>query len=306
MSHNIYVKQSGVWKRVVKPYIKQGGTWKLPAAVYIKDSGTWKKVWPGCFEFDYVISVNTTDFDLRAAAIAAGWDGTEPLCATVTINSGVIVSASTTTKYAFDSGTASSDSTLEIINNGYILGKGGNGGNGAWSAQSTPWAGSGADATSGGPALRLQYTTTISGSGIIGGGGGGGGGGGTQGPYQIGGGGGGGAPFGSGGSGGYAAGAPGVFYVGPSGQNGTLTTGGAGGDVQNDPFAYVAWFAQPDRDGFSGGAGGNLGASGSPGVYVGGYYWRPAGPSANGAAGKAITGVAYVMANSNTVYGSSV
>ena len=83
------------------------------------------------FVFAPTISADTSNYNLRAAALAAGWDGVVPLNATVTIASGVVVSADSTAQYAFDTGAAPPvGSTLTLINSGYILGMGGTGGGG--------------------------------------------------------------------------------------------------------------------------------------------------------------------------------
>jgi len=121
----------------------------------------------GAFVFNKTISADVSNYNLRADAIAAGWDGVMPLAATVTINSGVVVSANATSQYGFDTGaTIPNGSTLALSNNGYIIGMGGAGGH-----YTSPWTGK-----DGGPALRAQCQITITNNGTIGGGGGGGGG----------------------------------------------------------------------------------------------------------------------------------
>jgi hypothetical protein len=68
------------------------GTWhKLCAAP--AGAATWHQV-TACtagFAFNATIATNTQNYNLRTAAIAAGWNQTDPLVATVTINSGVYV-----------------------------------------------------------------------------------------------------------------------------------------------------------------------------------------------------------------------
>ncbi len=56
------------------------------------------------FNFTPTISADTLNYNLRAAAVAAGWNQTDPLNATVTINSGVYVGSSNTSGYGFDTG----------------------------------------------------------------------------------------------------------------------------------------------------------------------------------------------------------
>ena len=175
------------------------------------------------FVFRQTISADTSNYVLRAAAIAAGWDGVVPLDAEVTVGSGIVLSANSTSLYGFDTGTGfPAGTTLKLIMPGYVCGMGGAGG-----AMYT--AGS-----NGGPALRAQYAISIDAAGgVIGGGGGGGGGG------VIGGGGGGrsgrtdaavasggaSGTFSSGGSGGYGGAAGGTTGLGTD----DLWTGGGGG-----------------------------------------------------------------------------
>lgn len=265
------------------------------------------------------ISSNQTDTDFRTLALNAGWNGTnKPV---ITINAGVTVSATSTSNYAMAI-TGSFPTGFQLINNGTIVGRGGDGGGGCGTA-TPPYTASG---MSGGPAVGIYSLTggaswnitNNSGAYIIGGGGGGGGAGGCQhvswnGPGgngatgvviqntggtiinagTIGGGGGGGGgsgyggPNGGGGGGGGAgygyAGAGGLnSYPGGAGSNGGLTTGGAGGTYY-----------------WTGGAGGAAGASGGGGDVGGG---------GGGSGGYAYTGsVSYStsITNTGTISGST-
>lgn len=124
------------------------------------------------FYFTPTISSNTANYNLKAAAIAAGWDQVVPLNATVTINSGVYVYSTSTGAYAFQTGsTFSSGSLLALVNNGTILGMGGKGGDGSNASLG------GLNGYVAGPALLAQYAITVTNNGVISGGGGGGGGG---------------------------------------------------------------------------------------------------------------------------------
>lgn len=81
------------------------------------------------FVFNQTIFANTQNYNLKAAAIAAGWNQVLPLSATITVNAGVYVWSDSTALAAFDGGGAlSAGSTVTLINNGYIMGKGGKGG----------------------------------------------------------------------------------------------------------------------------------------------------------------------------------
>jgi hypothetical protein len=124
------------------------------------------------FNFSPTIAANTTNYNLKSAAIAAGWNQVLPLNATVTINSGVYVYATTTGGYAFQTGaTFPAGSVLRLINNGIILGMGGNGS----AARIYATTNLGTPPTVGGPGLLAQHAITITNNGSIAGGGGGGG-----------------------------------------------------------------------------------------------------------------------------------
>ena len=131
------------------------------------------------FTFNTTISSNTVDYNLKSAAIAAGWNQTDTMFATVTINSGVYVYASSTGAYAFDTGsTFPTGTTLALINNGTIVGRGGNGGTGGWYGVPAYTSYAGTPGAAAGPALIARYAISITNNGTINGGGGGGGGGG--------------------------------------------------------------------------------------------------------------------------------
>ena len=77
------------------------------------------------FKFTPTISADTLNYNLRAAAVAAGWNQTDPLIATVTVNSGIYVGSSSTGAYGFDTGaTFPAGTTLTLVNNGMIVGAG--------------------------------------------------------------------------------------------------------------------------------------------------------------------------------------
>lgn len=215
------------------------------------------------YVFNQTLSSNTTNYNLKSAAITAGWDQVKKLKATVTINAGVVVYSTSTGTYAFDTGaTFPTGSTLAVVNNGTILGCGGSGGAG------NNYPSSGSPGGAAGPALRVQYALSMTNNNRIAGGGGGGGGGGPSAggccPWP-GGGGGGGIGNGAGGSG------------GNSGGSGTLTSAGGGG----------AGVGAPSSGG--GGPGGSYGSTGSGG---GSSFIR--GGGSGGAAGGAIVGVSNV------------
>lgn len=242
--------------------------------------------------FSFTIGSNQTNANLRDLAVAAGWNGTSAVVAT--ISGGVVISSNSTGIPALTIN-GSFPGGVTLVNNGYIIGMGGNGGNGANNYGS---AGGGAGGgASGGTALAVSVGVTINnGSGTIGGGGGGGGGGGSGSNsqaecdkygcfiytyYQAGSGGGGGrssaAANSSGGGGG--AGGGGIYGLnGNPGGAGTVSSAGAGGASVTNNIAV----------GGAGGNGGGWGASGSAGSA--GPTPGPYGPAGGGGGGNAVTG----------------
>lgn len=234
-------------------------------------------------QFSFTISTSfTTTQDLRSLALSAGWNGADPVVATIA--SGVTIrgasgagggNGASVVPYGSNNVTGSAGSTgltvsgsfpagVSLINNGIIYGGGGGGGGGG----STGGGGSGG---AGGAGLLVSVAVSITNNNVIAGGGGGGAGNnawGTGGIVRSGGGGGGGAVYGQYGSGGNWEGIDG----GPGG-SGTQTTGGGGG--------------YSDQGFNVGGAGGGLGAQGvrPNDVWNGGLS-----AGLGGAGGAAVTG----------------
>ena len=215
------------------------------------------------------ISADVTNFVLYSQAIAAGWDGVVPLDAIVTVGSGIVLSADSTSLYGFDTGSGFPVGTsLKLIMPGYVCGMGGAGG-------ATNTAGS-----NGGPALRAQHAITIDAlGGVTAGGGGGGGGGG----------------FGGGGGGGGRSGrADAVGGVAPStGANGTFSSGGAGGGGGGAGGTTGPGGAGDLSEGGGGGGWGAAGGMGNNGQFAG------------GTGGAAVVGDANIVwINTGTRYGA--
>jgi hypothetical protein len=200
----------------------------------------------------------------------------------VTISGGVVIGSASTSAYAFDTGAFPPGSAVNMINNGIIVGTGGNGGTGGGTGcvnlhnQKPP---PGSPGAAGGPAINVQVSVSLTNSGSIWGGGGGGGGAGggytstpkTGQPAQDGGGGGGGAGAVAGGGG--TPGGTDAF----AGAAGTISSGGAGGaSGANDPTV--------------GGAGGGPGQGGAAGTMLGRVSSCRSTAGAGGAAGSAIVG----------------
>lgn len=196
---------------------------------------------------DLTISADTQNYTLNPAAVSGYVAGFTKV--NLTINGGIYVGSTSTGSYALTiTGFASGD-TINLINNGVVIGAGGNGGDGN--------GGAGNPGNPGGNALLLQFPVNITNNGTLAGGGGGGGasdGGTTYGSCL-----GGGSSYngtGGGGGAGYNPGAGGAN----GGSAGTRTTGGSGGGAGGGP----------GQDGY---ASGNGRAGGAAGKYITGQAY---------------------------------
>jgi hypothetical protein len=141
--------------------------WKDP--IYIED--------PNLFKFTFTVILNCFNFNLRQKAIEHGWDTVKKLNAVITVIENVYIGSQTTDTASFSTGANFPvGSQLSLINNGFILGRGGNGGYGPNVSSMNTQVGAvlSTGATSGGPALLVEYPIHIDNRGTIGGGGGGG------------------------------------------------------------------------------------------------------------------------------------
>jgi len=231
--------------------------------------------------FSFTISADQTNANLRTLAVNAGWN--QSIAVIATIGSGVRMSSNAVGTPGLTIN-GSWPGGVTLINNGTIVGRGGNGGGG------TDYLSTGGAGTVGGLALSVSVAVTINNaSGTIAGGGGGGGGGGgargffdgCNGVYII-------AASGGGGGGGRSSltnssgGAGGTTAVvnGNTGAAGTISgAGGGGSGGVNGPFS-----------GGAGGAGGNWGSSGSNGAA--GTQAAASAGGAGGGAGAATSGSA--------------
>jgi hypothetical protein len=253
--------------------------------------------------FEFTISSNQNNLDLRTAALNAGWNGVFTVIATIA--PGVVINGSSGANALTING--SFPRGVELINNGTIVGAGGNGGAGgagrgdqgtAFTPGTLGIAYGGGGGGAGSRALLVQVAATITNNGTIAGGGGGGGGGGATIANQVltstnkegsfsylnrqcaAGGGGGGA--GRGNNFGSSGGAGGIRVRGSTntlgndvsienaqaGGGGNLNTNGGGGFRGREVDVGDA-----DAHAGSGGAGGGWGASGASGG--GSSYWFP-------------------------------
>jgi hypothetical protein len=240
------------------------------------------------------ITSNTdAGLDLLASAQAAGTYTAGITDVYVNISSGVYVgSPSDGASYAITADGFTSGDIVHIVNNGYILGRGGTGGGGSVGVVSTAPAGN-----AGGRGIYTTVATNITNNGTIAGGGGGGGGAGglrshSGNVWAVG-------ASGGGGGAGYQGGTGGAKSVSfcsvsptaTNGSNGTTTSGGAGGrgttttcDQSGPSYTY------------SGGTGGNLGQAGSAGATSNAVYydWVAITGGAGGQAGYYLVGNSHV------------
>lgn len=255
---------AGAWRKAQNIYVKVNGSWVSMREKWVNEQGTWRKVFGLGFEFtDTAVGYN---YNLENAARAAGWDGSTPMIANITVIAtpqkpgpgsvpgysgsmtyGANVLGSTSTGVpAFTTGNISPGSTitLTIPAGSYLVGKGGAGGN-----QINFDDGRGGDFSGerGGTAIWAGYPMTVINYGVVGGGGGGG----AMGMRAIF------QPSTDAGAGGAGfdpgKGQPVQTGAAAASANGTLTTGGP----------------KPPNNG---GYGGNLGQPGGPGADARGPY----------------------------------
>ena len=230
------------------------------------------------------ISANTQNYNVYTQASASPLYTAGIADVTLTINPGVVVGSSSTGTYALNVPNAfNAGDTVTIVNNGTVIGRGGNGGSGG-SGFTNPGGGGG----NGGNAVYVNRALILTNNGTLAGGGGGGGGGGAQNnssftpkgspsPSGSGGGGGGGGAGNTAGSGG--GGGPSPFGTGGSGGGGNTTSGGGGGAGTPGP-----------TPGGPGGSGGGQGANGGGGT------------TRSGSGGGGGTRGFYVVGNPNITY----
>lgn len=217
--------------------------------------------------FQFTISTTyTTTQDLRSLALAAGWNGADPVLATV--SSGVLISSSTTASAALTV-SGSFPAGVSLVNNGSIVGMGGQGAN----ADSV--------GNAGGAAIAVSTAISITNNGILAGGGGGGGAGiswGWNGLNRS-------TPGSAGGSGLTQAIAPGPLYPGTS-VGGQASQYDSGTGMYSTPGASQNW-GYGGRVSSYGGAGGTWGNQGQQGGNIDGLS---GGGYVGGAGGAAVSG----------------
>ena len=122
-------------------------------------------------EFAFSISSNQTNADISTLATNAGWNGSSKLVAT--IDSGIYISSNSTGTPALTI-SGSFPGGVDLINNGIIVGMGGNGGTGGGATYPGTFVGvGGSGGSSGGLALSVSSAVSITNNDTIAGGGGG-------------------------------------------------------------------------------------------------------------------------------------
>jgi hypothetical protein len=267
------------------------------------------------YKLSRVFSTNTTQTTVNVAAISGYKAGKSDL--TITVNSGVYVYSTDTATPALTVTGATAGDTITLVNNGFIIGMGGNGATSG--VNLSPQAG-----TPGGPAMSLGFNISITNNSYIAGGGGGGG----ASAYPGNGTGGGGAGGGQGATDGpYAGGQGGA--PGQAGSSGTSSAGnfpnygggGGGGRILPGVGGTGTQFSTKSGGGGAGGGssagnsrGGDGGSAGNAGgdasAAGGGGGWGARGGNAGGgpggAGGKAIAlnGNTVTYITTGTIYGA--
>jgi len=319
-----YVNDNGTWRDIRNIHVNDGGTWRNLRSAWVNDGSQWRLVFQSVYVYTKIFYVDEQNFNLYNALIADGWNGNQVVDATLTVNAGVRVYASTVGNYAMTISGLPSSSTIRLTNNGTITGRGGNGGAGGNMnnfydrPNPPPYYLNGTDygmtngnvGSAGGPAMFIRNAITIINNGVIGSGGGGGGGSASSfvnSNSATGSGGGGGAGSSNSPSSGGAAGistsgliSPGLGNSGSAGGN-SQGAGGLGRQVGTSAFST--------GPGGAGGARGSSGTAGSGGNLVVGFIvttnFRTGG--AGGVAGVAINGNSYAAFSTlGTVSGSRI
>ena len=231
-------------------------------------------------KFPISITSNQTNFNLRDYLVANGWNQVSK--AEVTINSGVLIYATTTSNKALTI-SGSFPGGVEIFNNGNITGHSGGGGGASYAT--------GGGGGAGGTALYTTVPLTLTNNGLIAGGGGGGG----VRRYA----------WSNIYPGGYRQVASGGGGKGQDRASGN--TGGAGGGTQVYTYEYTGYCGRmTGGTGGTGGTWGNAGANGAGGYVTGNWgAGSVSGGGGGGAGGKSVEGNANITwLVTGTIYGS--
>lgn len=260
----------------------------VPSGAISLSNAYGKSVGPAVLNVTY--TTNQADLLLNVSTISGYSAGNSQI--TINVSSGVYIYATSISATAFTISGANTGDTITLVNDGFILGKGGNGG-------SPPHVGGTGAGQNGGKAMEISYPMTINAlnfSALIGGGGGGGASTVTT-PtgtvFALGGGGGG----CGGGNGGNGYGAPRPSNPVPT-QAGISGSGGAGASVGGTGSAGTPSGVAGSGGGPGGGGGGAVGTTPSKGGsrYQGAgggggtFRFQPGGGRPPGGVGPALNG----------------
>lgn len=199
MATKTHVYDGSSWRTIKKIYAYDAAAtaWRLVRYSWVHDGTNWRQVHTNAFIYNETITTPTSNYDLIPKLTTAGWNGTDDVEASITVNPAVVVYSTSTPQAAFKISSAlPNQSIVTLRNQGTIVGKGGAGGNGGslsgpggavWPGIPTdpgPFTstsvgpGIGAAGENGGTAILTASPLVINNTGgVIAGGGGGGGGG---------------------------------------------------------------------------------------------------------------------------------
>lgn len=158
---SIYVKKDDAWSLSKEIWVKNNDVWVEPHEVYVNQNGVWKLA-------HKVIRFTGDAVDVNLFSVSGS--PSSPIRLKAVINPGVSIYASSANTPALSISGFPAGSEILLVNNGTIIGAGGNGATGSAYGQ-----GFVNSAQRGGTAVRCTNNVTIQNNGTLAGGGGGGG-----------------------------------------------------------------------------------------------------------------------------------
>lgn len=185
MATKTHVYDGSSWRTIKKIYAYDAAAtaWRLVRYSWVHDGTNWRQVHTNAFIYNETITTPTSNYDLIPKLTTAGWNGTDDVEASITINPAVVVYSTSTPQAAFKISSALPiQSIVTLRNQGTIVGMGGAGGAGKgvpqWPVNYPAAPFDGNAGSPGGTALFVSSPIILNNTGgtIAGGGGGGGGG----------------------------------------------------------------------------------------------------------------------------------